>query len=180
MINMKKSIGSPDEKKIFSYKNNLYPEYIKHGNACSFIVPYAKHFCQGTGLDIGGFLDWTFPGAKAINITNNDGYDAYNLPDDKYDYIFSSHTLEHLGDYVKALRYWKSHLNDNGVLFLHLPHPDMEYWLPQNNAKHLHSFEPKKINKLLTDIGFKNVINSERDLYWAFSIVGFISEQDLK
>ena len=158
----------------FWYKDSIYPAYIKAGNAASYVVPFAKHFCKGTGLDIGGFLDWTFPGAIPINITIEDKWDAYNLPDKKYDYIFSSHTLEHLPDYVKALEYWKEHLREDGSLFLYLPHPDMEYWLPQNNRKHLHSFYPRQVYQLLKDLGFKIAFYSERDLYWSFAVVGIL------
>lgn len=158
---------------LFSYKGNMYPSYIKEGNAASYIIPFAKRFCKGDGLDVGGYLDWVFPGAEVINILLHNKYDALNFPPKKYDFIFSSHTLEHLRNYILALKYWKRHLKNNGVLFLYLPHPDMEYWLPQNNTKHLHSFYPKEIVKLLADLGFKNVISSERDLYWSFSVVGF-------
>ena len=94
------------------------------------------------------------------NAGDEDEFDAYHLPDEKYDYIFSSHTLEHLLNYVEALRYWKEHLVVRGVLFLYLPHPTMEYWLPQNNPK------------LLKDLGFEIVLHSERDLYWSFSVIG--------
>ena len=162
------------DKRIFYYKGELYPEYIKHGNANAFIEPFAKEFCKGKGLDIGGINGFEFPGAKYINILNDDGYNAYNLPDEKYDYIFSSHTLEHLHDYVKALEYWKKHLVENGVLFLYLPHLNMEYWLPQNNRKHLHIFYPDSIHKLLEDLGFKYVLHSERDLYWSFAVIGIL------
>jgi len=160
-------------KNIFKYNNNLYPSYIKKGNACSFILPYAQHFCTGEGLDIGGFNRWTLPGAKPINIVIDDEYDAFNLPPKKYDYIFSSHTLEHLADYVGALEYWKKHLKKDGVLFLYLPHPDMEYWNPQNNRKHYHLFFPSHIKDVLHKLKYKDIIHSERDLYWAFSVVAF-------
>lgn len=159
--------------KIFNYKGKLYPEYIKHGNACHFIESVAKKFCIGKGLDIGGTKDWNYPKAQIINIEDpSNDYDAYNLPNKKYDYIFSSHTLEHLPNYVQALEYWIDHLKKGGVLFLYLPHPDMEYWLPQNNKKHLSVFYPNDINKCLKDLGMKQVINSERDMYWAFTVVG--------
>ena len=161
----------------FLYKGDLYPNYIKAGNAAGYIVPFAREFCKGHGLDIGGFFDWIFPGAIPINITINDEWNAYNLPDEKYDYIFSSHTLEHLPDYVEALVYWKEHLKGDGVLFLYLPHPDMEYWRPQNNHKHLHMFHPADIRDLLVDLGFDEVLYSERDLYWSFSVVGVLKER---
>ncbi|MCK9458628.1 MAG: class I SAM-dependent methyltransferase [Proteobacteria bacterium] len=157
---------------LMNYKGETYPEYIRSEHAANFILPFAEKFCSGDGLDIGGLINCHFPGAKIINILNHDGYDAYNLPDGKYDYIFSSHTLEHVDNYVKALEYWITFLQPSGVLFLYLPHPDMEYWLPQNNRKHLHSFVPAATVKLLKDLGFKNVVHSERDLYWSFSVVG--------
>ena len=91
----------------------------------------------------------------------------------KYDYIFSSHTLEHLPLYVKALEHWKTRLKKNGVLFLYLPHPDMEYWNPQNNRKHYHLFDPLNLVKVLKDLGYSNIISSERDLYWSFSLIAF-------
>ncbi|MBN4064994.1 methyltransferase domain-containing protein [Dehalococcoides mccartyi] len=159
-------------EKFFEYKNEIYPSYLKSGNANAYVEPFAKMFCSGNGLDIGGFSDWVFPGARAVNILNDDEWDAYKLPGSGYDYIFSSHTLEHLHDYVGALEYWRDSIKDEGILFLHLPHPDMEYWLPQNNRKHLHIFRPEDIAKTLRDLGFKNVIQSERDLGWSFTVVG--------
>jgi len=158
---------------IFQYKDKIYPEYIKNGNACSYIIEFAKQFCAGNGLDIGGTDEWSFPSARTINTSKNDGFNATNLPDDIYDFIFSSHTLEHTENYIDALLCWQSHIRSGGALFLYLPHPDMEYWLPQNNHKHKHIFYPKDIAKTLKDIGFTNVLNSERDLYWSFSVVGF-------
>jgi len=162
------------DKRVYYYKGILYPGYLKHGNANAFIIPFAKHFCKGKGLDIGGYFKCTFPDATPINILNSDGFDAYHLPEEKYNYIFSSHTLEHLHDYVGVLKYWKEHLEERGTLFLYLPHPDMEYWLPQNNRKHLHLFYPENIHKLLEDLGFGYVLHSERDLYWSFATIGIL------
>ena len=159
---------------IYSYKGQTYPSYIKTGNAVNHIEILAKQFCKGKGLDIGGFLEWTLPGAIPINIKDNLlEFDAMNLPGEKVDYIFSSHCLEHLENPIDALEYWKSKLKDHGVVFLYLPHPEMEYWLPQNNKKHLHSWYPYDMQKIFTDLGFNDVLFSERDLYWSFSVVGF-------
>jgi len=156
---------------IYTYKDKIYPSYLKRSGV-RFIIPFAEEFCIGEGLDIGGLVECHFPGAQIINLTSLDSWTAENLPDEKYDYIFSSHTLEHLNNYVKVLKYWKNHLKKGGVLFLYLPHPDMEYWLPQNNQKHLHSFHPKDMVNLLENLGFSQVLHSERDLYWSFSVIG--------
>lgn len=157
-------------KGLFEYRGKTYPEYIKNGNACQFIAPAAANFCLGSGYDIGAGK-WPLP--KAIPIDTSRGTDAMRLPDSKVDYIFSSHCLEHLANPVAALEHWRSRLKPGGVMFLYLPHPDMEYWLPQNNRKHLHTWTPAQMVKLLADIGLVNVVNSERDLYWSFAAVGF-------
>ncbi|MBE9531319.1 MAG: methyltransferase domain-containing protein [Proteobacteria bacterium] len=160
---------------VFEYKGKIYPTCIKEGNAAGYVVPFASHFCKGKGLDIGGFFEWTYPGATPINIVIEDKWDAYNLPEEKYDYIFSSHTLEHLPDYVKALEYWRSHLKGEGsVIFLYLPHPDMDYWRPINNRKHLHLLYPDDMKRLMEELGFSTVIVSERDLYWSFAVVAIL------
>ena len=160
----------------FSYNNKIYPEYIRNGNAINYIETIAKSYCKGKGLDIGGFYEWTLKGSIPVNILDDSNeYDAYNIPHTigGWNYIFSSHTLEHLENPVKAINIWKTKLSDNGLIFLYLPHPDMEYWLPQNNKKHLHSWYPKQMIKIFKDLNFKNIIFSERDLYWSYSVIGW-------
>lgn len=155
---------------IFQYRGAQYPEYIRHGNACQFIAPAALHFCKGNGLDVGSGK-WPLPGAIAVDLQN--GGDAMRLPAGQNDFIFSSHCLEHLKNPIAALEHWKTRLKPGGVLFLYLPHPDMEYWLPQNNRKHLHVWQPREMERMLRDLGFVNTIRSERDLIWSFAVVGF-------
>lgn len=155
---------------IFDYKGRLYPEYLKHGNACRFIEPIARHFCVGRGVDVGCGM-WPLPGALGVDLKN--GGDAMQLPDGQFDYVFSSHCLEHLSNPVAALEHWRDRIVPGGVLFLYLPHPDMEYWLPQNCRKHLHSWSPGQVRRILIDLGFWDVLASERDLAWSFSVVGF-------
>ena len=155
---------------IFEYKGNRYPEYIKHGNACQFVVPFAKHFCKGVGLDVGGGK-WPFDGAVCVDELN--GGNAMALPARQFDYVFSSHCLEHLANPIAALEHWKTRIRPGGALFLYLPHPEMEYWLPQNNRKHLHAWKPSEMARLVEDLGFVDVIHSERDLAWGFAVVGF-------
>lgn len=155
---------------IYEYKGKLYPDYLKSGNASQHIAATAAHFCKGVGLDIGA-NKWPLPGAIPVDLIN--GGNAMALPNGEYDYLFSSHCLEHIPDTVEALIHWRSRLKPGGVLFLYLPHPDMEYWLPQNCRKHLHSWRPEVMAQMLRDLGFVNVIHSERDLAWGFAVVGF-------
>lgn len=155
---------------IFEYRGDLFPGYLKTGNAAQFIAPTAKQFCKGNGLDVGAG-PWPLEGAQPVEL--RDGGDAMNLPGGEFDYVFSSHCLEHLPNPVAAIEHWKSRIKPGGVLFLYLPHPAMTYWRPQNCRKHLHLFHPDETAQMVRDLGFVNVIHSERDLAWSFACVGF-------
>lgn len=155
---------------MFQYRGQFYPEALKHGNACQFIVPMAAQFCVGRGFDVGAGK-WPLPGALPIDVANGD--DAMRLPPGECDYVFSSHCLEHLVNPIAALEHWRSRLKPGGVLFLYLPHPDMPYWRPQTCRKHLHSWRPEDMAQIVRDLGFVNVLHSERDLAWSFAVIGF-------
>ncbi len=170
--------NNPIEKHLYLYKDHLYPKYLKDGHAAKYILPIAREFCKGKGLDIGGKKDCQFPGALIINTEYNSGYSANILPDKKYDYIFSSHTLEHISTIGLTLQYWRLHLKPLGVLFLYLPHPDMLYWLPENCQKHKHSFTPEEITTLLIDAGFTVIMRSCRDSFWSFAIAAIKTREE--
>lgn len=163
---------------LYEYRGVLYPDYLKRGNAMRFAAPFAREFCKGSGVDVGGGK-WPLPGAVVVD--QGPGFEhssPTNLPEGPHpggawDYIFSSHCLEHLPNPVAALEHWRDMLVDGGVLFLYLPHPDMTYWRPQNCRKHLHLFHPADMAQMLRDLGFRDVIHSERDLAWSFACVGF-------
>ena len=155
---------------IFDYKGQLFPDYLKRGNACQFITPAALHFCKGKGVDVGSGR-WPLPGARAIDFA--DGGDAMRVDETDLDFVFSSHCLEHLANPVAAIEHWRDRLVDGGVLFLYLPHPAMRYWRPQNCRKHLHLFHPEDTAEMLRDLGFVNVMHGDRDLAWSFAVVGF-------
>jgi len=158
-----------------TYKNRKYPALQGIGNASQFSIPYAKHFCEGKGYDIGcNRHDWAFPGAKAIDIIFDDEWEAYNLPDEQVDYIYSSHCLEHLPDWVRALDYWRTKIRPGGTLFLYLPHYNQEYWRPWNNRKHVHIFSPQILKDYMEDRGYVNIFCSDRDINDSFMIVGLV------
>lgn len=156
---------------VFSYRGSLYPDYLKHGNACQFITPTALQFCKGKGVDVGAGK-WPLPGAMPID-TKTPRWTPTYLPPGPFDYVFSSHCLEHLTDPVAALEHWQTRLKKGGVLFLYLPHPEMRYWRPQFCRKHRHLFWPADVAEMLRDLGFVDVIHGERDLAWSFATVGF-------
>lgn len=169
----------------FTYAGQTFPRFLKDGNAMRFIAPVAREILTGHGLDV-GCGRWPLEHPGALSITPVDvatGGDAMNLPEREtgWDFIFSSHCLEHLVDPIGALQHWKRRLTKTvpaqalgSCLFLYLPHPDMVYWRPQHCRKHLHIWRPGEMAEILCDLGFQNVIYSERDLAWSFAAVGWL------
>ena len=150
-----------------------YPSYEAEGNASQFAMPFAKKWCHGKGLDIGcNRSEWAYPGAKMIDLDIEDEWSAFHLPDEKYDYIFSSHCLEHLPDWVGALNYWCTRLKKDGIMFLYLPHYSQKYWRPWNNRKHVNILTPEIMYDYFTETGWKNVQVSGTDLNHSFYVVG--------
>jgi predicted SAM-dependent methyltransferase len=154
------------------FKEHKYPNFQGLGNASQFSIPYAKHYCKGIGYDIGFCKEeWKFPDAIGIDLSLDNGYHADNLPEEQIDYIYSSHCLEHVDNWVNTLELWISKLNTNGILFLYLPDFSQVYWRPWHNKKHKHCFTPEIITGLLKDKGMTNIICSGIDLNNSFMVV---------
>lgn len=142
--------------KTLVYKGKVYPSFQADGFAAQYAFPFAKLICTGTGVDVGCCKEeWKLPGAIAIDPQLNE-YHATKFPyalAGELDYIFSSHCLEHVPDWVGALDYWNSQLKPRGKIFLYLPHPGQEYWKPWNNRKHIHYLHPDMIKDYLSNSG---------------------------
>lgn len=158
---------------LIEFNGSSYPKYQSQGNAAKFVIPFALEVCKGKGVDIGCMKpQWAFPGARPIDISFNDGFHALDLPHSDYDYIFSSHCLEHIDNWVEVMDYWYQSLTEGGVLFLYLPDYSQVYWRPWNNRKHKHIFTPAIIKDYMTSKGYKNIFNSGIDLNNSFAIFG--------
>lgn len=154
------------------YKGKKYPKFQLSGNAARFIIPFAKEVCKGSGVDIGSGK-WKFPGSSAVDKSFNDGYDANEIPGYDYDYIFSSHCLEHIENWMKILDYWITKIKKGGVLFLYLPDASQEYW-SFGNKKHVNIFTPDIIRGFMEDRGLNNIFVSGVDMNSSFCAMGEI------
>ena len=157
---------------LIHFQNDTYPMFQAKGNAAQFAIPYALQFCKGVGYDIGFCKEeWKLPGAIGVDEALKNGLNADQLPEDKVDYIFSSHCLEHVNNWVSTLEYWLTKIKTKGVLFLYLPDFSQKYWRPWNNRKHNHCFTPDLIRTFLEDHHCKNIFCSGVDLNNSFMIV---------
>lgn len=139
-----------------------YPKHEAEGNAARWIMPMAKYYCdilgKNNGLDIGcNCEEWAFPSALRIDPLLNE-YHAMNLPgnDNFWDYIFASHSLEHIKEnWYNVLDYWLTKIKIGGIIFLYLPHKSQTYWHPTSNRKHIHTFDGSEIGEYLESLGHK-------------------------
>lgn len=156
-----------------TFNGRAYPKFQSTGNAMRFALPFALEVVTGARvLDIGyGKDEWKFPGSIGVDINDAQrGFHAMNLPEENVDGIVSSHLLEHVSDWVGVLDYWTQCLRSGGVLFLYLPHPHQEYWLPWNNRRHVSSLRPSTIKKYLHHSGaYVNIFVSKRDANDSFT-----------
>ena len=158
----------------YVYRGQSYPEYLHTGNAASHILETAQRFCSGAGLDIGA-NQWPFPGATPVD--DRRGENAYRLdrfPAASFDFVFSSHCLEHLAHWQDALRLWIGKLRPGGVLFLYLPHESMLLWRPGGPwVGGTHKWVPtwQVLRPFLEGEGMEVLeCNSGCDAYWSFHI----------
>lgn len=96
-------------------------------NRTSFFDKYMS----GKGLDIGGtgYLKDVLPILPTATIVDLDypGYNGHILPfaDNSQDYVYSSHTLEHIKSFQEPIREWFRVVKPGGYIIVTVPHRDL-------------------------------------------------------
>ena len=98
------------------------------GYAVWHIEHVARRWCKGKGLDFGAGR-WPRPGAVPIDLDT--ALQLSGVRSGSQDYVFSSHTLEHVRDWRGTMREFRRVLKPGGALFLCLPHESMALWNPE-------------------------------------------------
>lgn len=138
-----------------------------------------RGLCMGKGLDLGCGSEKITPDAIGVDVrilpSINMAVDLTKpLPfeDGEFDYVFSSHCLEHLAPAPGViLPMWWRVLRPGGYLVLYLPHKDL---YRQPNPEHLHEFEPGDITAVIKALGgvvVRNETESGADQFYSFLIV---------
>lgn len=86
---------------------------------------FFEKYCLGRGLDIGYGGDPIVPGVRGWDFEHGDAHYLNGLDDESFDFVYSSHLLEHLPDIDVALTNWDRVLKPGGYLLLYLPHRDL-------------------------------------------------------
>ena len=105
---------------------------------------FFNDFCVGKGLDVGYGGDLLTPGCIGWDMEHGDAQYLQGVPDESYDFVSSSHTLEHMVDPLVSLKNWWRVVRRGGYLILYLPHRDLyekKKTLPSRwNLDHKHFF----------------------------------------
>jgi SAM-dependent methyltransferase len=95
---------------------------------------FISRYFRGNGIDIGGGPDplplyrETFVGMGEVaiwDLPQGDAQDMAGVPDESFDFVHSSHCLEHLHDPAVALANWFRILKPGGHLILLVPDEDL-------------------------------------------------------
>lgn len=112
---------------------------------------YARYFA-GNGIDIGAGYDplgaylayWpTMESVRGWDTEDGDAQLMTGVKDAAYDFVHSSHCLEHVHDPHEALRHWVRITKPGGYLVITVPDEDMYEqgtWPSTYNDDHKHSF----------------------------------------
>lgn len=103
----------------------------------------------GGGIDIGCGSDPITPSALAFDIHSGDANTIkQHLPEGKqFDFVFSSHCLEHMFDPIACLQDWWSLVKSGGSMILVVPDEDLYeqgYFPSFFNSDHKHTFTISK------------------------------------
>jgi SAM-dependent methyltransferase len=117
---------------------------------------FHNRYFVGHGIDIGGKPDplgqyaGVFPlmmSARTWDLQDGDAQYLRGVADNTYDFVHSSHCLEHMRDVVEALQNWVRVLKPGGHLIVTVPDEDMyeqEQWPSRYNPDHKWTFTTAK------------------------------------
>ena len=105
---------------------------------------FFEKYCTGDGLDIGYGADIIVPGCSGWDIRNGDAQYLNGIEDESFDFVYSSHCLEHMVDVRVSLKNWYRVVKKGGYLIIAIPHRDLyekKKRLPSRwNMDHKHMF----------------------------------------
>jgi len=82
-------------------------------------------YLVGEGVDIGCGPDKILPEARGWDLEDGDAQYMAGVPDESFDWVYSSHCLEHMRDPRVALANWWRILRPNGYLMVVVPEANL-------------------------------------------------------
>lgn len=136
-------------RKVGGESRKTYKEKLQNG--------FFEKYMSGNGLDIGysGYEKDVVPILETAIGVDKDypGYDGRRLPfpSNSQDYVYSSHVLEHIEDYMVTINEWVRVTKPGGFIITVVPHRDLyekQRKLPSKwNADHKRYYTPASLLK---------------------------------
>ena len=134
-------------------------------NESKKIVWEVARYLRGRGVDLGAGDFKVLPHAISVDNMHHAQFGFAMRPDvsadvtnldmfasQSMDFVYSSHTLEHVVDYRATLKEWWRVLKGGGTMVLYLPHEDLypKIGMPGANIDHKHDLneEDRKSTRL--------------------------------
>lgn len=96
-----------------------------------------------------------------------------------FDYIHTSHWLEHVTDIHLTLSRMHGMLNKDGYVFVEVPNTEHFYWdFPQTDTPHIHFFTKESIKKLFNKYNFECIKIGEYGITFRDLLKGIPTVQD--
>jgi SAM-dependent methyltransferase len=84
-----------------------------------------RSLLTGRGIDIGCGPDPVSPDVRRFDVHDGDANDITRYVAETFDFVYSSHCLEHMRDVPAALAGWWTLVKPNGVLWVIVPDEDL-------------------------------------------------------
>ncbi|MCE0498357.1 MAG: class I SAM-dependent methyltransferase, partial [Methylacidiphilales bacterium] len=87
--------------------------------------PLEREVTRGHGIDIGCGTDPVTPDARRFDIQDGDANTASQYVKEQFEFVYSSHCLEHMHDPRATILYWWKLVKPGGYLFVIVPDEDL-------------------------------------------------------
>lgn len=84
-----------------------------------------KKILEGNGIDIGGGNSPVSSKVRVFDIKDGDANHILKYVTEKFDFVYSSHCLEHMINPIEALHEWWTLVKPGGYMFLVVPDEDL-------------------------------------------------------
>ena len=118
-------------------------------NEAAKAYPRLKGLLVGKGIDIGCGATPVTPDCDRWDVDHGDAQLMIGAPRDYYDWVFTSHLIEHVRNPYVAIRAWWRLVKPGGVLIVLAPDEDLYekgVWPSQHNGDHKHTFTLSKLD----------------------------------
>jgi SAM-dependent methyltransferase len=145
-----------------------FPKFVAGGKALDIGCGHAFYLSllKGQGWNVAG-VDLSAEAAETAKRVYGIDVFAGNVEDagfaeESFDYIYMSHSIEHLPDPVSTLAYAARLLKPSGTIYIEAPNGEAynfdrmkTFWRNLDSPRHLYHFSPETIRMALVKAGFR-------------------------